>query len=215
MQMQKRKLNVSTGSICHDHFFATTLIFSAIFLVNYIIMSLAVSTFHSAGLAVLTFQDALLLLDQVLIVVYLVDEFSCQWISTSVLCNLPACELSVFHSVLDKLSFLLFAASLRRSGTIYAMFFIYESWHDVQSFLISWSRDHLFFFSGYCHWLLPFYWHTMLLTFWISASWNKNFLMFLNGNRELHLFGPSKYCPRLLTLQWKTMFLFFWMLASC
>ncbi|KAF3780599.1 Ethylene-insensitive protein 2 [Nymphaea thermarum] len=66
IQKQQKKLNVSTGTVCHDHFFATTLIFSAMFLVNYMIMSLAVSTFHSAGLAVLTFQDALLLLDQVL-----------------------------------------------------------------------------------------------------------------------------------------------------
>ncbi|OVA18051.1 Natural resistance-associated macrophage like [Macleaya cordata] len=57
--------NVSKSTLCHDHFFAIVCIFSGIFLVNYVVMSSAATVFHSAGLVVLTFQDVLLLMDQV------------------------------------------------------------------------------------------------------------------------------------------------------
>uniref|UniRef100_A0A5B6ZX31 Putative ethylene-insensitive protein 2 n=1 Tax=Davidia involucrata TaxID=16924 RepID=A0A5B6ZX31_DAVIN len=57
--------NVSKGALCHDHFFAILCIFSGIFLVNYVLMNSAANVFHSTGLVLLTFQDALSLMDQV------------------------------------------------------------------------------------------------------------------------------------------------------
>ncbi|XP_059646869.1 ethylene-insensitive protein 2.2-like isoform X2 [Cornus florida] len=57
--------NVSKGSLCHDHLVAILCIFSGIFLVNYVLMNSAANVFHSTGLVLLTFQDALSLMDQV------------------------------------------------------------------------------------------------------------------------------------------------------
>ncbi|KAF8397708.1 hypothetical protein HHK36_016630 [Tetracentron sinense] len=57
--------NVSKGALCHDHFFAILCVFSGIFLVNYVLVNSAASVFHSTGLVVCTFQDALMLMDQV------------------------------------------------------------------------------------------------------------------------------------------------------
>ncbi|KAA8516551.1 hypothetical protein F0562_016943 [Nyssa sinensis] len=57
--------NVSKGALCHDHFLAILCIFSGIFLVNYVLMNSAANVFHSTGLVLLTFQDALSLMDQV------------------------------------------------------------------------------------------------------------------------------------------------------
>ncbi|MCL7049682.1 hypothetical protein MKW94_020684 [Papaver nudicaule] len=68
VQQQQQNLgppNVSKSTLCHDHFFAIACVFSGIFLVNYVFMSSAAAVFHSAGLVVLTFQDVLLLMDQV------------------------------------------------------------------------------------------------------------------------------------------------------
>ncbi|RZC70477.1 hypothetical protein C5167_035067 [Papaver somniferum] len=68
VQQQQQNLgppNVSKSTLCHDHFFAIVCVFSGIFLVNYVFMSSAAAVFHSAGLVVLTFQDVLLLMDQV------------------------------------------------------------------------------------------------------------------------------------------------------
>ncbi|KAI3901999.1 hypothetical protein MKX01_040402 [Papaver californicum] len=68
VQQQQQDLeppNVSKSTLCHDHFFAIVCVFSGIFLVNYVFMSSAAAVFHSAGLVVLTFQDVLLLMDQV------------------------------------------------------------------------------------------------------------------------------------------------------
>lgn len=78
---QQRQPNVSTGTLCHDHFFAILFIFSCIFLVNYVVMLSAATIFHSAGFVVLTLQDAL---DQIFrsplapFVVFLVLFFSSQ-----------------------------------------------------------------------------------------------------------------------------------------
>ncbi|KAF8395246.1 hypothetical protein HHK36_019188 [Tetracentron sinense] len=65
IQRQQGAPNISKGALCHDHFLAILCVFSGIFLVNYALMNSAASVFHSAGLVVLTFQDALLLMDQI------------------------------------------------------------------------------------------------------------------------------------------------------
>ncbi|XP_057512563.1 ethylene-insensitive protein 2.1-like [Actinidia eriantha] len=57
--------NVSKGLLFHDHFFAILCTFSSIFLVNYVLMNAAANVFNSTGLDLLTFQDALSLIDQV------------------------------------------------------------------------------------------------------------------------------------------------------
>ncbi|XP_042510313.1 LOW QUALITY PROTEIN: ethylene-insensitive protein 2-like [Macadamia integrifolia] len=57
--------HVSKDTMCHDHFVAIICMFSGIFVVNYVLMNSAATVFHSAGLPVPTFQDALLLMDQV------------------------------------------------------------------------------------------------------------------------------------------------------
>ncbi|XP_058094525.1 ethylene-insensitive protein 2.1-like isoform X2 [Magnolia sinica] len=62
---QQKPPNVSMGALCHDHFFVILFIFSGVFLVNCVLMLSAATIFHSAGLAVLTFQDSLLLMDQI------------------------------------------------------------------------------------------------------------------------------------------------------
>ncbi|XP_068664973.1 ethylene-insensitive protein 2.2-like [Aristolochia californica] len=56
--------NVSISALCHDHFFAILFTFSGIFLVNYVVMLSAADVFQS-GLAVLTIQDSLLLMEQI------------------------------------------------------------------------------------------------------------------------------------------------------
>ncbi|XP_059667630.1 ethylene-insensitive protein 2.2-like [Cornus florida] len=58
--------NVSKRAVCHDHFFAILCIFSGIFMVNYVLMNSAANIFYSTGLVLITFQDALSLMDQVL-----------------------------------------------------------------------------------------------------------------------------------------------------
>ncbi|XP_058101685.1 ethylene-insensitive protein 2.2-like isoform X2 [Magnolia sinica] len=60
---QHRPASLSTSSLCHDHFLAILVIFSGIFLVNYVVMLSAATVFQSASL--LTFQDMLLLMDQI------------------------------------------------------------------------------------------------------------------------------------------------------
>lgn len=56
---------VSKGSVCVDHLFAISSVFSGIFMVNYVVMNSAANVFYSSGLDLLTFQDALSLMDQV------------------------------------------------------------------------------------------------------------------------------------------------------
>ncbi|XP_052174929.1 ethylene-insensitive protein 2-like [Diospyros lotus] len=65
VQKEHGSHNVSKGLLCHDHFFAILCIFSGIFLVNYVLMNAAADVFYSRGLVLLTFQDALSLMDQV------------------------------------------------------------------------------------------------------------------------------------------------------
>lgn len=65
-KQQKQGLeNVSKNILLHDHFCAILCIFSGIFLVNYVLLNSAANYFYSTGLVLLTFQDAISLLDQV------------------------------------------------------------------------------------------------------------------------------------------------------
>ncbi|CAL5350970.1 unnamed protein product [Camellia sinensis] len=65
VQQELGPLNVSKGLLCQDHFLAILCIFSGIFLVNYVLINAAANMFYSTGLVLLTFQDALSLMDQV------------------------------------------------------------------------------------------------------------------------------------------------------
>ncbi|CAI0472344.1 unnamed protein product [Linum tenue] len=57
--------NVSKSASCYDNFFAILCIFSGIFLVNYVLMNSAANVFHSTGLVLVTFPDAMSLMEQV------------------------------------------------------------------------------------------------------------------------------------------------------
>ncbi|CAK9172806.1 unnamed protein product [Ilex paraguariensis] len=65
VQQYQGPTNVSKESLCHEHFFAILCIFSGIFLVNYVLMKSGANVFYSTGLVLLTFQDAISLMDQV------------------------------------------------------------------------------------------------------------------------------------------------------
>lgn len=65
VQHHQEPHNVSKGSLCHDHFFAILSVFSGIFLMNYVLMNSAANEFYSTGLILLSFQDAMSLMDQV------------------------------------------------------------------------------------------------------------------------------------------------------
>ncbi|KAK3008297.1 hypothetical protein RJ639_013117 [Escallonia herrerae] len=65
VQQDQGQTNVSKGALCHDHFFAVLCVFSGIFLANFVLINSAANVFYSTGLVLLTFQDALSLMDQV------------------------------------------------------------------------------------------------------------------------------------------------------
>ncbi|KAI3696751.1 hypothetical protein L6452_29279 [Arctium lappa] len=65
VQQDQGSSQVSKGDLCHDHLYAIASVFSGIFLVNYVLMNSAANLFYSTGLDLLTFQDALSLMDQV------------------------------------------------------------------------------------------------------------------------------------------------------
>ncbi|KAL5742940.1 hypothetical protein ACOSP7_029672 [Xanthoceras sorbifolium] len=65
VRQHQGQLNISKGVLCHDHFFAILCIFSGIYLVNYVLMNSAANVFYSSGLVLLTFQDAMSLMEQV------------------------------------------------------------------------------------------------------------------------------------------------------
>ncbi|KAJ0503265.1 putative NRAMP family protein [Helianthus annuus] len=67
---------VSKGALCQDHLFAICCVFSGIFAINYILMNSAANVFYSTGLGLLTFQDALSLMDQVPVFRSLVAPFA-------------------------------------------------------------------------------------------------------------------------------------------
>ncbi|PON69315.1 Ethylene-insensitive protein [Parasponia andersonii] len=57
--------NISKDALCHNHFFAILCVFSGICVVNYVLMNSAANVFYSTGLVLLTFQDAMSLVEQV------------------------------------------------------------------------------------------------------------------------------------------------------
>ncbi|KAJ7976947.1 ethylene-insensitive protein 2 [Quillaja saponaria] len=65
VQWQKGPTNISKDVLCHHHFLAILCVFSGIYLVNYVLMNAAANLFYSTGLLLLTFQDALSLMEQV------------------------------------------------------------------------------------------------------------------------------------------------------
>lgn len=65
VQQGRESTELSRGALCQDHFFAIVFVFSGIFLVNYAVMNSAANVSYSTGLLLLTFQDALSLLNQV------------------------------------------------------------------------------------------------------------------------------------------------------
>ncbi|XP_024983176.1 ethylene-insensitive protein 2-like isoform X2 [Cynara cardunculus var. scolymus] len=65
MVQNQGSTQVTKGDLCHDHLYAIACVFSGIFLVNYVLMNSAANVFYSTGLDLLTFQDALSLMDQV------------------------------------------------------------------------------------------------------------------------------------------------------
>nr|XP_043609124.1 ethylene-insensitive protein 2-like [Erigeron canadensis] len=65
VQQNQGLTQVSKGALCQDHLFAIACIFSGVFLVNYVLMNSAANVFYTTGLDLLTFQDALSLMDQV------------------------------------------------------------------------------------------------------------------------------------------------------
>lgn len=57
--------DVDKSSLCQDHLFAIFGVFSGLSLVNYVLMNAAANVFHSTGLVVMTFHDAMSLMEQV------------------------------------------------------------------------------------------------------------------------------------------------------
>ncbi|PWA37711.1 Ethylene-insensitive 2 [Artemisia annua] len=65
VQQNQGPEQVTKEAVCLDHLFAICGVFSGIFVVNYVLMNSAANVFYSTGLDLLTFQDALSLMDQV------------------------------------------------------------------------------------------------------------------------------------------------------
>lgn len=65
VQQNQGSTQASKESLCQDHLFAIACGFSGIFVINYVLMNSAANVFYSTGLDLLTFQDALSLMDQV------------------------------------------------------------------------------------------------------------------------------------------------------
>ncbi|GMY18558.1 ethylene-insensitive protein 2 [Fagus crenata] len=57
--------NISKDALCHNHFWAILCVFSGIYVVNYVLMISSATVFHSTGLVIITFQDAMSLMEQV------------------------------------------------------------------------------------------------------------------------------------------------------
>ncbi|GMI79724.1 ENHANCED RESPONSE TO ABA3, CYTOKININ RESISTANT 1, ORESARA 2, ETHYLENE INSENSITIVE 2, ORESARA 3 [Hibiscus trionum] len=88
VQQHQRRLNISMSTVCHDHFFAIVCVFSGLCVVNYVLMNAASNVFYNAGLVLVTFQDAMSLLEQafgngVLSVVFMLVMFLSNQITAS------------------------------------------------------------------------------------------------------------------------------------
>ncbi|GMH09808.1 hypothetical protein Nepgr_011649 [Nepenthes gracilis] len=64
VQRYQGPCGVSKGSWSYDNFFAIVTIFGGIFLVNYVLMNSAANIFNSTDIGLLTFHDAMSLMDQ-------------------------------------------------------------------------------------------------------------------------------------------------------
>ncbi|KAK8711995.1 hypothetical protein V6N13_147249 [Hibiscus sabdariffa] len=83
-----RPANISTNTLCHDHFFVIVCVFSGLCLVNYVLMNAASNVFYNAGLVLVTFQDAMSLLEQafrngVLSIIFMLVMFLANQITAS------------------------------------------------------------------------------------------------------------------------------------
>ncbi|KAE8702102.1 Ethylene-insensitive protein 2 [Hibiscus syriacus] len=56
--------NISKRTLCHNHLFSILCGFGGIYLVNFVLMNSAANVFYSAGLALVTFYDAMSLMEQ-------------------------------------------------------------------------------------------------------------------------------------------------------
>ncbi|XP_015574844.2 ethylene-insensitive protein 2 isoform X1 [Ricinus communis] len=65
LQQQPGGRIVSKDTLCLHHFFAILCVFSGIYLLNYVLMNSAANVFNSTGLVLLTFPDAMSLMEQV------------------------------------------------------------------------------------------------------------------------------------------------------
>ncbi|CAK8543855.1 unnamed protein product [Lathyrus sativus] len=66
VQWHQGPKNISKDALCHNHFLAILCIFSGLYLVNNMLMTTSVNEFYSTGPVLLTFQDALSSMEQVL-----------------------------------------------------------------------------------------------------------------------------------------------------
>ncbi|CAN0926910.1 Ethylene-insensitive protein 2 [Linum grandiflorum] len=81
-----RSPNVSNGTLCYENLIAILCIFSGIYLVNYVLLYSAANVFHSTGFVLVTFPDALSLMEQVfrspvaplffVVILYLANQIS-------------------------------------------------------------------------------------------------------------------------------------------
>ncbi|KAL4352539.1 hypothetical protein GQ457_06G025870 [Hibiscus cannabinus] len=88
VQQHHRPANISTNTLCHDHFFVIVCVFSGLCLVNYVLMNAASNVFYNDGLVLVTFLDAMLLLEQafrngVLSIIFMLVMFLANQITAS------------------------------------------------------------------------------------------------------------------------------------
>ncbi|KAK2364125.1 metal transporter Nramp6 [Trifolium repens] len=66
VQWHKGPKNISKDALCHNHFLAILCVFSGLYLANNMLMTTSANEFYSTGPVLLTFQDALSPMEQVL-----------------------------------------------------------------------------------------------------------------------------------------------------
>lgn len=63
MQVQRRSLAPTLGSLFHDHLFSILFVFTGVFLVNYVLLSSAAD--ESGNITLVSYQDGIELMNQV------------------------------------------------------------------------------------------------------------------------------------------------------
>ncbi|KAK7337073.1 hypothetical protein VNO77_17632 [Canavalia gladiata] len=66
VQWHQGPTSISKNALCHNHFLAISCVFSGLYLVNNVLMTASANEFYSTGPVLLTFQDALSPVEQVL-----------------------------------------------------------------------------------------------------------------------------------------------------